>query len=300
LKVEPMQRKSAGSVDRLMALSAAKPSTGEMGCALMPHAPIVIPGVAGPARARVRATTEACRTAARRLLAHSPRTLVVVSPHSPRHPTAFGLWSGDQLRGDLAAFGAPTAIDLPNDAVTAEAIEREAARVGVATWAIPPRPLDHGALVPLWFLIEAGWWGPTCVASLPFAAPSRSLAAFGRAIHGAISGRPSALVASGDMSHRLQPGAPAGYDPHAQEFDRWLRQLVAVGRLESVAAIDANLRELAAEDVADSVLVAAGAIGSERHGCRVLSYEHPFGVGYLVAMLLEPVPLQEAVQEVTP
>jgi aromatic ring-opening dioxygenase LigB subunit len=294
------QDSRAGSVGRVMTLSATKPSTGQVGCALMPHAPIVIPAVAGADQARVRATTTACRTAARRLLTHSPRTLVVVSPHAPRQPTAFGVWTGDRLRGDLAAFGVPATIDLANDTATATGIERAAAALGVATWRIPPRPLDHGALVPLWFLVEAGWHGPTCVTSLPGESPSGTLATFGRAIRGVLGARPSVLVASGDMSHRLQPGAPAGFDPRAHEFDDWLRQLVAVGRLESVASIDASLRALAAEDAADSVLVAAGAIAGERHGCRVLSYEHPFGVGYLVAILLEPIPILEITQEVTP
>ena len=42
--------------------------------------------------------------------------------------------------------------------------------------------------------------------------------------------------------------------------------------------------EAACEDAADSAIVIAAATNYETKGCDVLSYEHPFGVGYLVAV----------------
>jgi hypothetical protein len=68
------------------------------------------------------------------------------------------------------------------------------------------------------------------------------------------------------------------------EFDRELTRLVAGGRLREISAIDSELREVAAEDAADTSIIAAAAIGFRPHGAEVLSYEHPFGVGYLVAV----------------
>jgi AmmeMemoRadiSam system protein A len=50
------------------------------------------------------------------------------------------------------------------------------------------------------------------------------------------------------------------------------------------------LREIAAEDVVDSCTVAAAAVDFDARGHRVLHYEGPFGVGYLEAILHEPVP----------
>ena len=82
----------------------------------------------------------------------------------------------------------------------------------------------------------------------------------------------------------VEPDAPAGYHPRAVEFDRALTDLVAAGRLDAIGDIDPELRELAAEDAADSSQLAAAAIGYRPHGAEVISYEHPFGVGYLVAV----------------
>jgi hypothetical protein len=42
-----------------------------------------------------------------------------------------------------------------------------------------------------------------------------------------------------------------------------------------------------AEDVVDSATVVVAALPPQRQGTRVLSYEHPFGVGYLVAVFHE-------------
>ncbi len=256
-------------------------------CGLLPHPPIVVPEVGRERLDGCRSTVEACRDFARRMMTSRPDRLFMVSPHSPRQGRAFGLWAGDRLTGDLGRFGASgSAVDLPNDPQMIAALERAAGDHGLTTWSIPPEPLDHGAVVPLWFLVEAGWSGPTCLASLPWHATPATMDAFGRALAqagGRLDGR-AALVASGDMSHRCKPDAPAGFHPRAVEFDHALTDLVAGDRLDEIGSIDAELRELAAEDAADSSQIVAAAIGYRPHGAEVISYEHPFGVGYLVAV----------------
>ena len=255
-------------------------------CGLLPHPPIIVPEVGRDRLEACRRTNAACREAGRRLVATRPDRLFLVSPHSPRQGQAFGLWSG-RLRGDLASFGAPGAnVDLPGDPRLLEALHRSAGDRDLATWSIDAEPLDHGAVVPLWFLVQAGWDGPTAIASLPWGPKPASMEAFGGAVARALAeldGR-AALVASGDMSHRIKPDAPAGYHPRAVEFDRVLSDLVARGRLDKIRDIDPELRALAAEDAADSSLIVAAAIGLASRGAEVLSYEHPFGVGYLVAV----------------
>ncbi len=256
-------------------------------CGLLPHPPIIVPEVGRDRLEDCRATFEACRELARRLVETRPDRLFMVSPHSPRQGQAFGLWSGDRLNGDLSRFGAPgSGIDLANDTQVIEALRAAAARKDLATWSIPSQPLDHGAVVPLWFLADAGWSGPTLITSLPWHCSPSLMESFGGAVAEALSnveGR-SALLASGDMSHRLLPDAPAGYHPRAVEFDRALTDLVTQGRLDPIRTIDPELRELAAEDAADVSMLVAAAIDCKPHGAEVISYEHPFGVGYLVAV----------------
>lgn len=259
---------------------------------LMPHAPILVPGVGGDRTGPVAATLAAMTATARRAVAARPDTVVVVSPHSPRRPGAFGLWQTPRLRGSLAEFGSPAdAVDLPADADLTARLKEAAARAGVRLWSISSGLLDHGALVPLCYLRAAGWAGPTVVLSLD-ASGGGAREELGQALTaaaGALSRR-VAFIASGDMSHRLTPTAPCGYHPEGKRFDDTFIALLRAGASDEIGEIEPRLQDIAAEDVVDSTIVAIAAAGSRTDGREVLSYEGPFGVGYGVAILFEPAP----------
>lgn len=240
--------------------------------ALMCHAPIVHPAVAGPEAERCVATTRAMREVAARAVAARPDRLVLVSPHSPRRRTGFGAWHG-RHRGSLADFRAPQLrVDLP-----------DAPEVSGLLPEVSGPALDHGAMVPLAFLAEAGWAGPTAILALPWEEAGGE--ALGRTLAD-LPGR-TAVIASGDMSHRLLPGAPSGYHADAHRFDS---AFVAALAAEDWSALEATpFRALAAEDVVASTRVAVAAAGTPRNA-EVLAYEGPFGVGYAEAIFVDGAP----------
>lgn len=242
---------------------------------LMSHAPIVIPAVGGRRAPDCSRTTEAMRRSAASLVGSEPEVVVVLSPHTPRHRTHWGLVRGPRLEGSLRSIGHPgLCVDLPN----AHA-EVAAALPDIPLADVAPQPLDNGALVPLWFLVEAGWSGPTAVLGVPWHSHD------GIRIGEALARRPDwAVVASGDLSHRLRPGAPAGYDPFAHRFDETFVSTLREGDLLGAASPRRLLRELAAEDVVDTTEVLVGALGPTVDHDPVLHYEGPFGVGYCVAV----------------
>ena len=98
-------------------------------------------------------------------------------------------------------------------------------------------------------------------------------------------GRRVAFIASGDLSHRLKPQAPAGYNPDAHIFDEQVVDALRSNAPQRIVDIDYNLRRLAGECGFRSMLVAIGASSELPPSCEVLSYEAPFGVGYLVAQI---------------
>ena len=257
--------------------------------ALMPHPPILVPAVGRERLADVTASLDAMRSISREILATQPDTLVLISPHSPRQPFAFGVWTCAELRGTFAPFNAPEeGVALPVDAAFVQALAQAGPRTGAQISGIPGGHLDHGAAVPLWFLAEAGWSGPTVVIALN-SPGAGGIHALGRAIALAADslGKKIALIASGDMSHRLIPSAPAGYEPTAQEFDARFIALLRDKAYRDIERINPALQARAAEDVVDSTAVALAATGWNSDGGRVLSYEGPFGVGYGVAVLYD-------------
>lgn len=261
---------------------------------IAPHPPIMVPEVGREYLRDVDASVRGMREFARRLLATAPETVVIISPHTPIDPDAFSARWAPQLEGDLGDFRAPEVDYIyANDLELLETIREAAAQAGLPFSAHRiPCPLDHGVMVPLYFLHEAGWRGP--IVTLAFSnLPDEDHLSFGKCIASAAEriGRRVALVASGDLSHRLRPGAPAGYEPDAYLFDEEMAQTIAEGRLADIPRIDQRLRYRAGECGYRSIVIAAGAIDERAENHEVISYEGPFGVGYLVAILREPTPI---------
>ncbi|MCB9670867.1 MAG: hypothetical protein H6736_04720 [Alphaproteobacteria bacterium] len=248
--------------------------------ALMCHAPIVIPAIGRARAADCATTTAAMRRVARAVVDTGPEVLVVLSPHTPRDRHRWGLVDGEQLEGTFARFGCPeVGLALPN---AAPAVRDALGDLPLAP--VAAQPLDHGALVPLWFLVEAGWSGPTAVLGVPW--NNRDAGAIGERLRSRV---PWGLVASGDMSHRLQPGAPAGFDPRAHTFDEGFVRSLREGDLLGAVSVARELRERAAEDVVDTTEVLLGALGPTVPNDPVLAYEGPFGVGYCEALFVPAV-----------
>jgi MEMO1 family protein len=254
---------------------------------LMCHAPIVIPAVGGERGRACLSTTNAMKMAATALVDAQPDVLVILSPHTPRAKTAWAIPQGPRLQGDMSRFGAPeSTVDLPFGAAAAEQIHQAAAQAGLTTWRTRTEALDHGAAVPLYFAQQAGWKGETVLLALPWEAQAQEVT-MGNALAAAAekAGQRWAILASGDMSHRLKPGAPAGFHPEASQFDERFVAIVTSGDYQALRKIAPDLRELAAEDCVQTTLIAAAAGQWRTEGARLLHYEGPFGVGYSEAIL---------------
>jgi aromatic ring-opening dioxygenase LigB subunit len=257
---------------------------------IAPHPPLLVPEVGRSRIGQVADSERALREFSRRLVATRPETVVVISPHSPFDPRVFTARASPELRGDFREFYAPqVSLTFKNDLEMIGAIKRAAGDEGVTFGELGrDHPLDHGALVPLYYLREAGWGGPTVVVGFTIQSNEAHLA-FGRAIARAAGSlnRRTALVASGDLSHRLIVGGPYEYEPTAHLFDEQIVDAIAEGRADDVMNVDRELRERAGECGYRSIVIAIGSVGENLRDHQVLSYEGPFGVGYMVAVLVD-------------
>jgi len=259
------------------------------GC-LTPHPPIAVPAVAGARADQVRQTREAMKQVAREIRELSPDTLVLISPHGPLNPYAMGVLASAKYQGSFGAFGAPSVrLAVEGDPALASAIAGEcrslAVPLSLSGRADQTHMMDHGATVPLYFFQEAGVCSRLVLATFSGLDVETHLR-FGRAISAAAasSGQRVALVASGDFSHRLSASAPAGYSPRGREFDEAIVSGLHRADYGALERLDDSLVQDAGECGYRSLLVALGALPRSR--AELLSYEGPFGVGYLVARFL--------------
>jgi aromatic ring-opening dioxygenase LigB subunit len=249
---------------------------------------LLVPEIGGDRLEAVAASKRALSELAARLIAAVPDVIVLISPHSPTDPTSFLVRSTPDLYGDFREFNARRiSLTFKNDLVLLEGIMRAAEDEGLRVGEIAGfHPLDHGALVPLYYLAEAGWSGPIVVLSFTFQSNESHLS-FGRAIRKAAerTGRRAALIASGDLSHRLRIDGPYQFEPTAHLFDEQIVASIAGLNPSGVLEIDPDLKDRAGECGYRSIVIALGATDDRPPRFEVLSYEGPFGVGYMVADL---------------
>lgn len=254
--------------------------------ALVPHPPIIIPEVGKGDEGPAQATISGMKRLGQLVASSGADTLVIMSPHSPIAGSAFLINGGPLLSGDFSQFGAPgVRVQLPNNGELAKLI-RDASQASGITCIVfnDPVPLDHGLLVPLYYIIKAGFRGNIVPISMSLL-DQQTQRRFGQVLASVFERQlrwKVGFIASGDLSHRLLPDAPAGYDPAGAEFDRYL--VDALSRLDSRALveIDPQLADRAGECGLRPATVLLGLLDQYEAQPELISYEGPFGVGYAV------------------
>lgn len=254
--------------------------------AITPHPPIIVPGIGKTEDLKlVQGTILALDRLAQDLEGSKPDTVIIVSPHAPFSPDFFGINSVDNLIGDLSDFGLYDEFNFENDLEIAENIRNASSekKINVQFY---ESDLDHGALVPLYYLMEdtKAKLVHLSFSGLDFKTHERYGEIIGQVIED--SAKRVAIIASGDLSHRLIPSAPAGYSPKGKEFDQKLIELLKAKREKDILDIDIDIVDQAGECGLRSVIMLLGMIRSKEWNFDLLSYEGPFGVGYMVARLV--------------
>ena len=263
--------------------------------ALMPHPPILVPEVGRGRENEARETLKGLELLAESLRDRRPDALLVLSPHQPYAPGALFLNSAGRAAGTLASFGAPSVtigIACPGELRRAAADRLSALGPRIREGSRPDLTSDQGTLVPLYFLRRA--WGrdgenppenlpPALLASPIGLTPDEALS-LGERLALLDDGLRWGLVASGDLSHRLTPDAPAGYSPEGRVFDAAVLEALRSADAGPLLSLSPETLEAAGECGLRSVMTMLGLAGAVRGAIRVFSYEGPFGVGYCSAL----------------
>jgi aromatic ring-opening dioxygenase LigB subunit len=93
-----------------------------------------------------------------------------------------------------------------------------------------------------------------------------------------------AIIASGDLSHCLKSDGPYGFNPDGPKFDKDLIEALQKKDIKKILKLD-DLYPEAAECGLRSFCFLLGILEASKMNWQpeILSYEGPFGVGYLVA-----------------
>ncbi len=268
---------------------------------IFPHPPIIIPEVGRGEEKGAEKTLNAVKKAAEDIRNDRPTTIILTTPHAPIFQDYIYISDEDKLTGNLSKFGAGNVkLSFMNNTGLVSSIITYAAEEGIFSGGLPEdvakkyrisKELDHGALIPLYFIgkeLKDFKLVHIAIAGLPFI----DLYRFGSCIAKAVenSDEKVVFVASGDMSHRLTHEAPNGYNEKGKIFDDILVESIKKVDIERLLNIDENLCEEAGECGLRSFIMMFGALDGYDLKPEVYSYEGPFGVGYSIAKIAKSQP----------
>lgn len=256
--------------------------------ALMPHPPIIIPDVGRGREIEAAVTLDGLNKLTGRLgNLPMPDRILLLSPHQSYALGAYAVNRSAMIRGSLLPFGAPSiTFDMRTPLPDVDALTDFLGARDIPISLVESHDLTHdqGSLVPLYFIEGCYECLPGIILSNPIGLDRMLSFSLGRALAEFEDGHSWALLASGDLSHRLKPGAPAGYSPAGEKLDRAV--VDALSACDPSPLLDMPLK--AVEDAGEcglrSVLALLGLVSARGGAIEVLSYEGPFGVGYCNAL----------------
>ena len=251
---------------------------------MVPHPPMIVPQVGKGSEEQVRETVRAYEAVAAEIAEIRPETIIITSPHAVMYADWFHISPGEKAAGDFGKFRAPEVrFRETYDAELVQEICALAKAKGFPAGTLGEREkrLDHGTMVPLYF-IEQKYKDFQLVRIGLSGLPLADHYALGQIIRQAVdrTGRKAVLVASGDLSHRLQAYGPYGFAAEGPEYDRKIMDAAGRAAFGEMLAFDETFCEKAAECGHRSFVIMAGALDGVRVGAKVYSHEDVTGVGY--------------------
>jgi len=257
---------------------------------MVPHPPMIIPEIGKGSEEQIRETIRAYEKVAEEIAAVAPETIIITSPHSVMYGDYFHISPGRRAEGSFAQFGAgAVSFDVEYDKELVDEIcsLADAQDFPAGTLGEREKALDHGTMVPLWFIGRA-WERAAAgkrfrlvrvgLSGLPLTDHYR----MGQLLREAAerAGRRTVLVASGDLSHKLQEYGPYGFAKEGPEYDARIMDVCGRGAFGELFDFSDSFCDRAAECGHRSFVIMAGAFDGEAVEAEALSHQDVTGVGY--------------------
>ncbi len=188
-----------------------------------------------------------------------------------------------QFTATFAAFGDLTTKKIYQGDIGLTHKIKESLEASIPLQLISEEKIDHGISIPLHYLateLPKIKIIPAYHAGLSNEAHYKFGKALGHEIN--YSTAKVAVVASADLAHNLTKNAPAKYSPQGKKFDQKIIIYLQENKFKEIVGIDERLSNAAQQCGLKPILMLLGILDGIHHKPKLLSYEYPFGVGYMV------------------
>ncbi len=251
--------------------------------AIVPHSPLLIPAIGKDKTPQLKKTLDAYTELEHALYVSQPDAILLLSPHATLYPDAFSGNMADHFFGGLKEFGDHgTRVEVPVDFLTLDRIHRGLREANVPFTLTSQPELDYGCTIPLLLLTPHL---PNCplIPLAPSLLDANAHRAFGQALKHILANENSriAVIASADLSHHVTSSAERSDTQEGAWFDHTIREKIAARDVHGMLTMDQASLEKAGQCGYRPILVLMSLLEEMNVTPRELSYEAPFGVGYL-------------------
>jgi len=247
-----------------------------------PHTPLLIPNIGKENLEHLSKTIKAIEKIEEDLAKAKPDTIIIFSGHHSFLTDHFIINFNAKYKGDFQEFSdLSTELFFKGDLILTNQI-RDYIEDEVPLTLKSEENLEYGVIAPLFYLAR----NLPEVKIIPISyslADKETHFKFGELLKNVIfeSDKRIAVIAAGDLSHTIDKDSPGGYSEQGASYDQFLIDLLKNKDIKGILNIDNKIIEESKECSYRSLLMLLGVIHKINYEVNILSYEHPFGVGYL-------------------
>ncbi len=255
--------------------------------AITPHPPVMIPEIGKENTDKLEKTIASMKKLEQDLYVTKPDTIVVISPVGKGLPDAFSINLSPKYVAHYNDFGN---FDLEQeyhgDTNAIQKIRAGDEQHKNTTFVLTSdESIDYGFGVPLYYLTQHLKQVKIIPITYSPGMDMKEHFEFGVFLNDALSAidRRFAVIASTDLSNKLTKDSPGGFDEKSAEYDEVVQQIITSAKLKDLVSIDKKLLEASGTTGHFPLAILAGILNDVNIKSNILSYEAPFGVGYMVA-----------------
>lgn len=258
---------------------------------IVPHTPLLLKTVGKEYSNQTKKTQQALASFCHELLAMQPDVVCIIHPHGAIAPDRFLVLTSDSIgKVDLSEFGdMVTTTAWPFATTLAQLVAETAGSHGFPYHLSAEHSLTYDIGVPLEFFPRQHASFKILPISICPSLDRMTHVNWGTLLAEAFHETALRVVvlASAELSSHVSASAAGGIRPEGTRFDQYLiATLKKDDRVSRLVALDETTVTLAESCGFLPALVLSGILKRKGVAMQRLSYEHPFGIGFLVASFL--------------
>lgn len=266
----------------------------------MPHPPILLPAIGKEECSKALCTIEGMHILAKKVAQYKPETIIFITPHGNSFSNGTCILDDEEVRGDFGNFSHPEIRFVKKiNRTLSKAIYDQFEEAGNTCVLMDEElakryhvsiQLDHGVLVPMYF-IDQEYKEYEIVHITPGQTPLEENYLLGKVIkkvvESSVSNSPSGVLVlcSGDLSHALSDEGPYVFHESGPYFDQEVKKILEQNRPIDFFRLSKKKIQEASQCGLRSYVMGFGYADGLLTHTKVVSYEGPFGVGYLTGYI---------------